>query len=147
MRHPTTGGGAAVLLSSAEEVLASTMEGNPVMKRLSGGVDSDESTRNDSRGTKRKESMAPSSCFARSAPAGNFTNADTFASRMSLTCGCAQTRLTVACDRPVLSPTSGLPAPLYTKSQQIQTAEAMAIVINSQSVTDALQQKRCYLRL
>ncbi|KAH3842491.1 hypothetical protein DPMN_115987 [Dreissena polymorpha] len=26
-------------------------------------------------------------------------------------------------------------------------AEAMAIVINSQSVTDALRQRRCYLRL
>ncbi|XP_052277740.1 myb-related transcription factor, partner of profilin-like [Dreissena polymorpha] len=41
MRHPTTGGGDAVQLTSSEEVLASTMQGHPVVQGLTGGVDSD----------------------------------------------------------------------------------------------------------
>ncbi|XP_052222443.1 uncharacterized protein LOC127838632 isoform X2 [Dreissena polymorpha] len=41
MRHPTTGGGDAVQFTSSEEVLASTMQGHPVVQGLTGGVDSD----------------------------------------------------------------------------------------------------------
>ncbi|KAH3868513.1 hypothetical protein DPMN_031663 [Dreissena polymorpha] len=41
MRHPKTGGGDADQFTSSEEVLASTMQGNPVVQGLTGGVDSD----------------------------------------------------------------------------------------------------------
>ncbi|KAH3777579.1 hypothetical protein DPMN_179027 [Dreissena polymorpha] len=41
MRHPTTGGGDAVHFTSSEEVLASTMQGHPVVQGITGGVDSD----------------------------------------------------------------------------------------------------------
>ncbi|KAH3750341.1 hypothetical protein DPMN_184862 [Dreissena polymorpha] len=58
--------------------------------------------------------MAPSSCFVRTAstPAGNFINSGTFAAKVLLIC--AQTRLTVACDRPMLSPTVSWRSPLAT---------------------------------
>ncbi|XP_052273997.1 uncharacterized protein LOC127873928 [Dreissena polymorpha] len=58
--------------------------------------------------------MEQSSCFVRTAstPAGNFTNSGTFASKMLLTY--AQTGLTVACDRSVLSPTVSWRSPLAT---------------------------------
>ncbi|KAH3706022.1 hypothetical protein DPMN_065401 [Dreissena polymorpha] len=58
--------------------------------------------------------MAPSSCFVRTAstPAGHFTNSGNFAAKMLLIC--AQKRLTVACDRPVLSPTVSWRSPLAT---------------------------------
>ncbi|KAH3790573.1 hypothetical protein DPMN_168777 [Dreissena polymorpha] len=41
MRHPTTGGGDAVHFTSSIEVLASTMQGHPVVQGITGGVYSD----------------------------------------------------------------------------------------------------------
>ncbi|XP_052254539.1 uncharacterized protein LOC127860484 isoform X2 [Dreissena polymorpha] len=41
LRHPPTGGGSAPTLTSAEEIIAATMEGHPVVEGIVGGIDSD----------------------------------------------------------------------------------------------------------
>ncbi|KAH3749783.1 hypothetical protein DPMN_184296 [Dreissena polymorpha] len=41
MRHPAKGGGDAVQFTSSQEMLASTMEGRPVVQGITWGIDSD----------------------------------------------------------------------------------------------------------